>query len=265
MIKLLKRAVVLGLTAAVVFTGVPAQSVKAADVAPLHSSVSVAGKDSKQTVTYDLKLDEVVATDGRVAVTFDKDVLELTKATSDINYDDKDINKEFVEEDSEGVSLAFVNGKARKRSGKVLHLKFSVKKEAQVKATETVITTKVFGINNDEEVVVAPTVFEDAVTVGRDKPVTPQNVAAEQVVGGVRVSWTKDENADYYIVYRSKTEDGAYQKIGTSKNDSLLNPFVGYGDYYYKVVAYQAGTPSYTSQESAPVKVTVTKLLGIFG
>lgn len=265
MIKLLKRAVVLGLTAAVVFTGVPAQSVKAADVAPLHSSVSVAGKDSKQTVTYDLKLDEVVATDGRVAVTFDKDVLELTKATSDINYDDKDVNKDFVEEDSEGVSLAFVNGKARKRSGKVLHLKFSVKQEAQVKATETVITTKVFGINNEDEVVVAPSEFEDVVTVGRDKPVVPQNVAAEQVVGGVKVTWTKDENADYYIVFRSKSENEGYQQIGSTKNDYLLNPYVGVKDYYYKVVAVQTGDPTYKTEPSAPVKVTVTKILGIFG
>lgn len=264
MIKLLKKAIVLGLTAAVVFTGVPAQSVKAADVAPLHTDVTVAGKDAKQTVTYDLNLDQVFATDGRVAVTFDKDVLELTKSTASVNFDEKDLNKEFVEEDAEGVSFAFVNAKSKKRGGKVLHLKFSVKEAAQLKATETVIKTKVFGINNEEEAVVAATTLEDVVSVGRNKPVTPQNVTAEQVVGGVRVSWTLDENADYYIVYRSKTEDGSYQKIGTSKSDTLLNPFVGYNDYYYKVVAYQAGTPSYYSEASAPVKVTVTKLLGIF-
>ena len=264
MIKLLKRAVVLGLTAVVVFTGVPAQSVKAAEAAPLHTNVTVSGKDSKQTVTYDLNLDQVYATDGRVAVTFDKDVLELTKTTNSVGFDEKDVNLEFVE-DSEGVSLAFVNDKSKKRGGKVLHLKFAVKSDAQISATETVIKTQVYGINNEEETVVPATVLEDAVTVGRNKPVTPQNVTAEQVVGGVRVSWTVDENADYYIVYRSKTVDGTYQKVGTSKTGTLLNTFVGTKDYYYKVVAYQAGTPSYYSQESAPVKVTVSKLFGIFG
>lgn len=264
MIKLLKRAVVLGLTAVVVFTGAPAQTVKAADVTPLHTSVTVEGKDSKQTVTYDLKLDEVVATDGRFAVTFDEDVLELTKVTDNVNFDDEDLNKEF-DEDGNGVSFAFVNGKSKKRGGKVLHLKFSVKAEAQLKATETVIETKVFGINNEDEVVVPATVLEDVVTVGRNKPVVPQNVTAEQVVGGIKISWTKDENADYYIVYRSKTENDGYQKIGTTKKDSLLNPYVGTKDYYYKVVAVQEGTPAYQTEPSAPVKVTVTKILGIFG
>lgn len=264
MIKLLKRAVVLGLTAVVAFAGVPAQSVKAADVAPLHTSVSVAGKDSKQTVTYDLKLDEVFATDGRVAVTFDEEVLELTKVTENVNFDDKDLNKEF-DEDGKGVSLAFVNAKSKKRGGKVLHLKFSVKEEAQLQATETVIETKVFGINNEDEVVVPATVLEDAVTVGRNKPVVPQNVAAEQVVGGVKVTWTKDENADYYIVFRSKSENEGYQQIGSTKNDYLLNPYVGVKDYYYKVVAVQTGDPTYKTEPSAPVKVTVTKILGIFG
>ena len=200
MIKFLKRAVVLGLTAAMVFTGVPAQSVKAADVTPLHTSVSVEGKDSKQTVTYDLKLDNVYATDGRVAVTFDQDVLELTKVTENVNFDDKDLNKNFEEDDAKGVSLAFVNAKSKKRGGKVLHLKFSVKEAAQLQKTETVIKTQVFGINNEDEAVVAATVLEDAVTVGRNKPVVPQNVKAEQVTGGVRVSWDADENADYYIV-----------------------------------------------------------------
>ena len=264
MIKLLKRAVVLGLTAIVAFTGVPAQSVKAADVAPLHTSVAVAGKDSKQTVTYDLKLDEVFATDGRVAVTFDEDVLELTKVTESVNFDDKDLNKEF-DEDGKGVSLAFVNAKSKKRGGKLLHLKFSVKEEAQLQATETVIQTKVFAINNEDEVVVPATVLEDVVTVGRNKPVVPQNVVAEQVVGGVKISWTADENADYYIVYRSKSENDGYQQIGTTKHDNLLNPFVGVKDYYYKVVAVQTGNPTFKTEPSAPVKVTVTKILGIFG
>ena len=265
MIKLLKRAVVLGLTAAVVFTGVPAQSVKAADVAPLHTSVVVSGKDSNQTVTYTLNLDQVMTTDGRVAVTFDKDVLELTKTTNNVNFDDKDLNKEFAEDETEGVSLAFVNAKAKKRSGKLLHLKFSVKEGAQLAATDTVIETRVYGINNEDEVVVPASVLEDVVTVGRNKPVVPQNVAAEQVVGGVKISWTKDDNADYYLVYRSKSENDGYQQIGKTSKDYLLNPYVGVKDYYYKVVAVQTGSPAYKTEASAPVKVTVTKILGIFG
>ena len=118
--------------------------------------------------------------------------------------------------------------------------------------------------DEDQEVVPA-TVIEDQVSVGRNKPVTPQNVTATQVVGGVEIKWTKDENADYYVVYRAKSEEGPYQKIGTSKGDSLLNVFVGQKDYYYKVVAHQTGSPSYDTEPSAPVKVTVTKLLGVIG
>ncbi|WP_026488987.1 hypothetical protein [Butyrivibrio sp. XBB1001] len=263
MIKLLNRGVVLGLTAAVLFSVAPAQTVAAADVAPLHTSVTVDGRDSKQTVTYDLNLDTVTTTDGRVAVTYDPEVLELTKAADKVNFDIEDFNSDYSDEDSKGVAFAYVNAKPKSRSGKVLHVKFAVKD--WTKAQDTVIKTEVFGINNEDQEVVPATVIEDQVSVGRNKPVTPQNVTATQVVGGVEIKWTKDENADYYVVYRAKAEEGPYQKIGTSKGDSLLNVFVGQKDYYYKVVAHQTGSPSYDSEPSAPVKVTVTKLLGVIG
>lgn len=263
MIKELKRGVVLGLTAVVLLTGIPVHTAKAADVDPLHTQVTVSGKDKKQTVTYDLSFDAITVTDGRVAVKYDADVLELTAASDKVNYDFEDLNKDYADEGTKGVSFAFVNGKPRTRSGKVLHVKFAVKD--WTKAYNTVIETEVFGLNNDEEEVVSSTVIEDAVTVGRDKPVTPQDVEAVQDLGGIRISWAKDENADGYIVYRSTSEDGNYTKVGTTKNDSLLNMFVSKGkDYYYKVVAYQDGQPTYYSEESAPVKVTVTKFLGIF-
>ncbi len=267
MIKLFKKAVVLGLTAVVVFAGAPVQTVKAADAQPLHTSVAVAGKDAKQTVSYDLNLDKVELTDGRVAVTFDTSVLELTGASDSVNFDVKDLNREYVSEDEEGVAYAFVNGDPKKRGGKVLRLKFAVKPEAQTKAQETVIKTRVLNLNNeDEEVVAASTVLEDAVTVGRNKPVVPQNVTAVEEVGGVRISWTKDEFADGYEVYRSSSANGKYTKVGTTKNNSLLNINAAKNkDYYYKVVAYQNGTPSYRTEASAPVKITVKKIFGIFG
>jgi hypothetical protein len=263
MIKELKRGVVLGLTAVVLLTGIPVHTAKAADVAPLHTNVTVSGKDKKQTVTYDLSFDAITVTDGRVAVKYDADVLELTAASDKVNYDFEDLNKDFVDEDGKGVSFAFVNGKARNRSGKVLHVKFAVKDWN--KAYDTVIKTEVFGLNNDEEEVVSATVIEDAFTVGRNKPVTPKDVTAVEELGGVRIKWAKDENADGYIVYRATSEDGKYTKVGTTKSDSMLNLFVSKNkDYYYKVVAYQDGQPTYYSEESAPVKVTVTKILGIF-
>lgn len=255
MIKLLKRAVVLGLTSVVLFTGIPAQTVKAADEGPLHTSVKVEGRDAKQTVTYNLDLDEVLATDGRVAVTFDADVLELTKASDKVNFDEKDLNQAFADGDSQGVSFAFVNAKSKKRGGRVLHLKFSVKPEAQVNVTDTVIKTKVFGIYNEDETVVANTVLEDAVTVGRKKPVTPQNVTAERVLGGIQLKWDADDAADYFVIYRAKSENGEYKKIGTSKDNSYLSVFVGNKDYYFKVVAHQNGNPSVDTEPSAPVKV----------
>jgi hypothetical protein len=265
MIKLLKRAVVLGLTAVVLFAGAPAQTVKAADVAPLHTSVAVAGKGAKQTVSYDLNLDKVEVTDGRVAVTFDKDVLELTGANDSVNFDTKDLNREYVGNDEEGVSYAFVNGDPKKRGGRVLRLKFAVKADAQTKAQETVIKTQVFGINDLDEEVVSATVIEDAVTVGRDLPVVPQNVTATEEIGGVRVQWTKDANADGYVVYRSSAADGKYTKVATTSSDHILNLNAARNkDYYYKVVAFQNGTPSYYTEASEPVKITVKKIFGIF-
>ena len=80
----------------------------------------------------------------------------------------------------------------------------------------------------------------------------------------MEISWDEDENADGFIVYRSTSENGTYAKIGSTKNNHLLNIYVGRKDYYYKVVAYQSGQPTFYSEESAPVKITVTKLLGIF-
>lgn len=263
MINKLKRGVVLGLTAVLIFAGVPAQTVKAADADPIHTNVTVSGKDSKQTVTYDLSFDAFTSTDGRVAVKYDADVLELTAASDKINFDNEDLNKDFSDGESKGVAFAFVNEKPKSRSGKVLHVKFAVKDYS--KAQNTVIETEVFGINNEDEEVVAASVYEDAFTVGRDKPVTPANVTVTEVPGGAQVEWDADENADGFIVYRATSADGKYTKIGTTKNNHLLNIYIAKNkDYYYKVVAYQEGQPTYYSEESAPVKFTTTKILGIF-
>lgn len=263
MINKLKRGVVLGLTAVLLFAGMPAQTVKAADADPIHTSVAVTGKDSKQTVTYDLSFDKFASTDGRVAVTYDADVLELTTASDKINFDNEDFNKDYSNDEAKGVAFAYVNEKPKSRSGKVLHVKFAVKDYS--KAQDTVIKTEVFGINNEEEEVVAATVYEDAFTVGRNKPVTPKDVTVTEVPGGAQIEWAADENADGFIVYRASSADGKYTKIGTTRNNHMLNIYVAKNkDYYYKVVAYQEGQPTYYSEESAPVKFTTTKILGIF-
>ena len=82
MIKIMKKAIVLGLTALVLFTGMPAQSVKAMDNAPVHTSLAISGSVKNQKVTYMLSLDKANVTDGRVAVVYDPEVFSFTKSSS---------------------------------------------------------------------------------------------------------------------------------------------------------------------------------------
>ncbi len=265
MIKNIKRAFVLGMTSLILFTGLPATTVHAADSAPVHTKASVSGKATNQTVTYKLDLNKVKVSDGRVAVTFDPEVLTLVKAKGDVRFDEKDFNEEYVAGEEEGVSYAFVNESAKNVKGSLLSLTFKV--NAGVENQDTVVKTKVFTLDNEETEILADVVLEDTVNVGRPKPVTPQNVTASQTLLGVNVQWKKDANADGYVVYRSTSKNGKYSAVATTTGTYYLDLTLRNNTtYYYKVQAYQKqGKDKIYSDFSNPVSIKVKKFFGIFG
>lgn len=90
----------------------------------------------------------------------------------------------------------------------------------------------------------APTQCTYGLTVNYSK--TPDKVTIKSVTAGtkkVTLKWTKSENADGYIIYRSTSKNGTYKKVATIKKGSTVK----YTDknlksntkYYYKVVAYK--------------------------
>lgn len=265
MIKIMKKAIVLGLTALVLFTGMPAMSVKAMNNAPLHSSVSISGIGNYQKVTYKLTLDKTDVTDGRVAVVYDPEVLTLTSGTTGIKFADNDFNKNYSESEEAGVSYAFVNDSAKRVSGSLLTLTFSVKKNIEYQ--DTVVKTEVFGINNEDKEVVSEVALTDSVSVGRPKPQKPANLRATQTLLGVALTWNIDANADAYRIYRSTSEKSGYTEIGVISVPLFYDLKVKNGTtYYYKVEAYQkSGSNTISSEKSNPAKIKVKKLLGIFG
>ncbi len=265
MIKIMKKAIVLGLTALVLFTGMPAQSVKAMDNAPVHTSLAISGSVKKQKVTYKLSLDKANVTDGRVAVVYDPEVLTLTNGTTGIKFADYDFNDDYSVDEAAGVAYAFVNDAAKRVSGSLLTLTFSVK--AGVDNQNTVVKTEVFGINNEENEVVSETVLEDSVSVGRPKPQTPSNLKASQTLLGVALTWKSAANADAYTVYRSTTKDGNYTAIGVTLLPTYYDAAVRNGStYYYKVEAFQnCGSNKVRSAQSESVQIKIKKFLGIFG
>ena len=144
-------------------------------------------------------------------------------------------------------------------------VQFTVK--AGLKAQDTTIKTKILGLNNEATDVVAATDMEDAVSVGRPTLSTPKINGISQTILGVYVKWSKDANADGYVVYRSTSKDGKYSKIATV---SGLNGFWDFTvannkTYYYKVVSYQgSGKTRVYSEESAPVSIKGKKFFGWF-
>ena len=265
MIKIMKKAIVLGLTALVLFTGIPAQSVKAMDNAPLHSSLEISGKAGDQKVTYELKLDKSSVTDGRVAVVYDPKVLTLTDSTTGIKFPDYDFNNNYSEDEGTGISYAFVNEAVKRVSGSLLKLTFTV--NAGVDYQDTVVKTEVFGINNDGKEVVSNVVLEDSVSVGRPNPETPAKLKATQTLLGVALTWKSSANADGYTVYRSASKDGNYAAIGTTSIAAYYDTSVRSGNtYYYKVEAFQnRESGKVKSAKSEAVQILVKKFLGIFG
>ena len=144
-------------------------------------------------------------------------------------------------------------------------VQFNVKKG--LKSQKTTISTKVFGINNEDTEVVAETVLDDAVEVGLKDLKKPTINKLNQTILGVYLSWTKDANADGYVIYRSTSKNGNYTKIATvSGLNSYWDVLVANNKtYYYKVVSYQgSGNSRVYSQESAPVSIKVKKFFGLF-
>ncbi len=264
--KNLRRAVVLGMAAITLLTGIPATPVLAADKTPVHTSVQSTGKGDSQKVTVKVTLDKTTVTDGRVAVEYDPAVFELKSDSEGIKFSDADVNKSFEDGASKGVAYAFVGDAPKAVNGTLMTVQLAVKKG--LKAQKTTIGTRVFGINNEDAAVVEETVLEDVVEVGRPKLAKPSIAGLNQTILGVLVKWNKDANADGYVVYRSTSKNGKYTKIATVSGIS------GYWDitvsnnktYYYKVASYQgSGKDRVYSEESAPVSIKVKKFFGLFG
>ncbi len=169
MINKMRRALVLGLTALVLSTGLPMPAVNAADSESVHTTVEVSGRANEQVVTYKLDLDKVSVTDGRVAVTYDNDLLTLTSDGQGISFSDADLNKEYQSGEEKGVSYAFVNDEAQEVEGNVLTLTFLVAADAQEQ--DTTVKTYIFSIGNDAEGVVSNETLEDVVKVGGEEEV----------------------------------------------------------------------------------------------
>lgn len=262
--KLFKRAAVAALTAIVLFAGMPAKSVKAADAEPVRTVTELSGKPDSQKVVYKLKIEKSKVTDGQIAVVYDPAVFELEKSTVNQVFKESDVNYDYTEGDLKGLSIAFVGDKAATVNKTVLTLTFKVA-EGLV-AQESVIRTKVATLDNEDEVILEDAVLEDSFVVGKGKIVDPVVEYVNQSILGAKVHWSKDENADGFLVYRRTGKSGEFVQIadvkGRDYRDSDVENKV---TYYYQVVAYQVqGEETVYSNESNVKYVTIKKLFGIF-
>jgi len=256
---IIKRIFAFILTALVVFTGIPAISAFAADNAPVHTAITTSGKGDSLKITYKLSVDKIVTSDGRIAIIYDHNVLELKNVKKDMNFSELDINTEYVNGDDEGLSYAYVNEKPKKLSGALLTLNFVVK--PGVEYQDTVIKTCVYGVNNEANELLANATLEDTVTVGIGKLSKASLKSLDQTLIGVNVKWNKDRNADGYVIYRSTSKDGKYTQIGTSTGGSYWDIFVKNNTtYYYKIKSYQgSGANRVYSEESDVLSIKVKK------
>ena len=262
MIKTIKRAFVLGMTSLILFAGLPATAVHAADSAPVHTVATLSGKDSDPVVTYEIKLDKTRVTDGRLAVTYDPEVLTLVKAKGNVNFEEKDFNKDYKDGERAGASYAFVHDAGKYVKGDLITITFKV--NVGVEKQDTVLRAEVFQLSDGEKDVVSDLQLEDVVEVGRPELKAPQNVTLSQSILGVEVAWDEDPAADGFTVYRSDSKDGTYKVVGTTKNNHLTNSAVNKNKtYYYKVVAYQQyeKNPKIYSEASEIVSIKVQGLL----
>jgi len=259
-----KRALSLGLAAFVLFTGIPATTVRAQDNAPIHTSLKASGTEDNMTVTYKLTLDKRTISDGRVAVIYDPQVLTLKSTSEGIAFSEKDLNKSYESGEENGVAYAFVNDSAKSVSGTLLTLQFAVK--AGLERQDTSVKTEVFSINNEDTEVLAETVLTDTLAVGREKLVKPTLKSLDQTLIGVNVTWKKDKNADGYVVYRSTSANGNYTKIATVSGTNYWDILVKNNTtYYYKIQSYQGKGANRVYSEDSNVLSIKVKKFNIFG
>ena len=263
---ILKRTAALVLAALLLVVGLPAQQVFAADNAPLRTDVRVTGKNDNQKVTYTLSLKRTTVTDGRIAVVFDPEVLEIAGDLEFDRFNDYDLNSEYSDANGRGLCVAFVNDAPRSTSGTLIGILFNVKKG--VTGQDTVIKTEVFDLNNeDTEIITRETVLEDTIHVGRGELATPKAKSVQQTLLGVNVTWSKDENADGYVVLRSTSKNGQYTEIATTTATNYWDVSLRNNQtYFYKVKAFQGkGSGRVYSEESNVLSIKVKKFFGIFG
>lgn len=86
-------------------------------------------------------------------------------------------------------------------------------------------------------------------------PPAPENLKAQALSACcVSLSWSKSANATGYILYRSESQEGPYQQIGTASGISFQDCCLCPGTvYYYKIAAYNARG---TGPQAGPVSVT---------
>ena len=88
-------------------------------------------------------------------------------------------------------------------------------------------------------------------------PAAPTNLRVSAISkNSITVNWEAVPGAVVYNVYRAKTENGTYDKVGSSKGLEYTDNTVTTNiNYYYKVQAVSAGGPSTLSQ---PLKTEVS-------
>ncbi len=264
MIKNIKRAIVLGLASLMLFAGVPAPKVLAADNAPVHTEVKVSGANNS-TVIYRIYLDKTKVTDGRVAVEYDPEVLTLNSDNEWIKFSENDVNRDYKNGDNAGIAYAFVNDTPKNATGKLITLNFKAKTGADNK--DTTIKTTIFGINNEEEEILTDVTLEDTVSVGKPLPSTPTGLKLGQTFIAFVTSWKPAANAEGYVVYRSESKDGEYKERGTTRTTFFYDADVRHNKtYYYKVTSYQMRNGKRVESEATePVSGTIRKFFGWFG
>ena len=265
MIKKIKRAFVLGMTALVLFAGMPVPKVLAADNAPVHTQVTSYRSGNSQKVTYRLYLDKSKVTDGRVVLEYDPEVLSLTNEVIAYKFNESDINENYDSGDGAALSYAFVNDNPRTVNGKFFVVNFTVK--AGVDNQNTAIKAYIEGINNEEETILSDVTLEDSVSVGRPLPSKPTGFRLGQTLIGFAGCWKAAANAEGYVVYRSESKNGKYEERGTTRTLFFYDPDVKNNKtYYYKITSYQMRDGKRIESEATePVSGTIKKFFGWFG
>ncbi|WP_026506984.1 hypothetical protein [Butyrivibrio sp. MC2013] len=261
--KTVKRLVVLALTTLIMFTAFPAVKAMAAEAAPVHTALTSRGKGDKMELTYKLTLDKTLVSDGRIAVTYDTEALVLKSKSVGGKFDMEDLNCDYEDSTGKGIAYAFVNDSAKKTSGTLVSLKFSVKKG--LSRRDSVIATHIFGLCNEDTTVVADSTLEDIATVGVGGLSKPAISAIKQTLLGVDVQWGRDAEADGYEVYRSTSGDGKYSRVALTSFTDYLDLLVWNNQtYYYKVRSYRGSGSSRVYSEYSDVKSVKVRKFMIF-